>query len=144
MPRDPPVAGRGALRRDPARTAPSYLPLCHKERPADAGRRFSRPNKTSSAHRPRGALRARRRRPLRAPLSLPGPLPAAARYFGVEGAGGARRSSGNLQPPPPLLLLRAAGSTLNNSGFWSQTRPVVQVFVLPAAAVTLHYSQSAK
>lgn len=139
MTRDPPVAGRGALRRDAVRSAPSYFPLYHKERAADAGCRFSRANETSSSRRPRGALRARRR----APLPLPGPLPAAARYFGAEGAGGARRSSGNLQPPPPILL-RAAGSTLNNSGFWSQTRPVVQVFVLPAAAVTLHYSQSAK
>lgn len=60
----------------------------------------------------------------------------------ARAAPGAARETSN--PPPPLLLLRAAGSTLNNSGFWSQTRPVVQVFVLPAAAVTLHYSQSAK
>lgn len=91
----------------------------------------------------------------RPPPSLPPPCgrcappraaqPGAVRYFGAGGAGGVRRSRGHCrsrtQAPLPL---RPPGSTLNNSGFWSPARPVVQVFVLPAAAVTLHYSQSAK
>lgn len=158
------VAGRGALRRDPSQSSRCCLTLYYQQQAASAVYPFSEPfrrghlsNNPLPALCPRAPLRTwesstgSSESPAEDPLppAEPSPEPARApllRGILVAGASGASRASAGLTPKPPRFpsALRPPRSTLNNSGFWSPTRPVVQVFVLPAAAVTLHYSQSAK
>lgn len=154
------VAGCGALRRDPSQSSHCYLTLYYRQNAASAvypfSQSFRRIHTSPATPFPLFAL---------VPSSAPGsaaPSPwnplrrlRAARATpwscAIFWRRGRRRCQAQPRRPPASspgspfpFALRPPGSTLNNSGFWSPTRPVVQVFVLPAAAVTLHYSQSAK
>lgn len=160
------VAGRGALRRNPSQSSHCYLTLYYRQHAASAVYPFSQPCRRSHfsnkplpalflalSSAPGSAAPAPRKPPrrLRSPPRSPAPRrlrPRSCAVFWRRGRGRCEARPGRApasSPGSPFpSALRPPGSTLNNSGFWSPTRPVVQVFVLPAAAVTLHYSQSAK
>lgn len=152
------VAGRGALRRDPRQSSRCYLTLYYRQHAtlypfSQPCRRASSPispflNFVPALSSAPGSAAPASRNPRGGSAPPPRSPARSCAVFWRRVRGWCQAQSWSLpvsHPGSPFpSALRPPGSTLNNSGFWSPARPVVQVFVLPAAAVTLHYSQSAK